>query len=163
MSNPDLNPVASNTTNTEITPLQKIGDFHKLIDDTSTAMLVTRSESGALHSRAMTPCRRTPPSYSAVDRDLIVQQQSCRPNSTCSSSQTMRPTSSTRSNTTPMSMCLSMTRRLPDGQASRASRKSPKTRTWSRSFGLQCSSMVPVRYPAPSLIVQIGSRLSSAI
>ena len=59
MSNPDLNPVASNTTNTEITPLQKIEDFHKLINNADTAMLVTRCESGALHSRAMTPCRRT--------------------------------------------------------------------------------------------------------
>lgn len=58
MSNPELDPVASEITNTEITPLQKIEDFHKLINDASTAMLATRSESGALHSRAMTPCRR---------------------------------------------------------------------------------------------------------
>ena len=66
MSNPELDPVASKTSNTEITPLQKIEDFHKLIGDASVAMLVTRSESGALHSRAMTPCSRKPPLSSAV-------------------------------------------------------------------------------------------------
>ena len=59
MSNPELDPVTSKTTNTEITPLQKIEDFHKLINNADTAMLVTRCETGALHSRAMTPCRRT--------------------------------------------------------------------------------------------------------
>jgi general stress protein 26 len=69
MSNPDLDPVTSKTTNTEITPLQKIEDFHKLIDHADTAMLVTHCESGALHSRAMTPCRRTSPLSSAVIHD----------------------------------------------------------------------------------------------
>lgn len=67
MSNPELDPVTSKTTNTEITPLQKIEGFHKLIDNADTAMLVTRCESGALHSRAMTPCRRTYYSDSAVN------------------------------------------------------------------------------------------------
>lgn len=67
MTNPELDPVTSNATNTEITPLEKIEGFHKLIDDASTAMLVTRSENGTLHSRAMTPCRRTFPSNSTVD------------------------------------------------------------------------------------------------
>jgi len=66
MSNPELDPVASETTNTEITPLQKIEDFHKLIGDANVGMLATRSESGALHSRAMTPCRRESPLNSAV-------------------------------------------------------------------------------------------------
>ena len=70
MSNPELDPVTSKTTNTEITPLQKIEDFHKLIDSADTAMLVTRCESGALHSRAMAPCRRMYPYNSAVNRDL---------------------------------------------------------------------------------------------
>jgi len=67
MSNPELDPVTSKTTNTEITPLQKIEDFHKLIDKADTAMLVTRCESGALHSRAMTPCRRASPSNSVIN------------------------------------------------------------------------------------------------
>ena len=60
MSNPELDPATSQSTNVEITSLQKIADFHKLIDNAATAMLVTRCDSGALHSRAMTPCRRTP-------------------------------------------------------------------------------------------------------
>ena len=60
MSNPELDPVASKTTDTETTPLQKIEDFQKLIGDVSVGMLVTRSEGGALHSRAMSPCRREP-------------------------------------------------------------------------------------------------------
>ena len=66
MSNPELDPVTSKTTNTEITPLQKIEDFHKLINNADAAMLVTRCETGALHSRAMTPCRRTSSSSSVL-------------------------------------------------------------------------------------------------
>ena len=62
MSNPELDPATSKSTNTEISPLQKIEDLHKLIYNADTAMLVTRCESGALHSRAMAPCRRTPSS-----------------------------------------------------------------------------------------------------
>ena len=68
MPNPELDPVASETNNTEITPLQKIEDFHKLIGDVSIGMLVTRSEDGALHSRAMSPCRREPPLGSVICR-----------------------------------------------------------------------------------------------
>jgi general stress protein 26 len=60
MSNPELDPVTSKTTNTEITALQKIEGFHKLINNADAAMLVTRCESGALHSRAMSPCHRMP-------------------------------------------------------------------------------------------------------
>jgi len=61
MSNPELDPVTSKTTNTEITALEKIEGFHKLINNADTAMLVTRCESGALHSRAMSPCRPIEP------------------------------------------------------------------------------------------------------
>ena len=69
MSNPELDPATSQATNTEITPLRKIEGFHKLIDNANTAMLVTRCESGALHSRAMTPCRRTSSSNSVIIYD----------------------------------------------------------------------------------------------
>ena len=58
MSNPELDPVTSKTTNTDISTLQKIADFHKFIENADTAMLVTRCETGVLHSRAMSPCRR---------------------------------------------------------------------------------------------------------
>ena len=58
MSNPELDPVTSKTINTDITALQKIDGFHKLIENVGAAMLVTRCESGALHSRAMSPCHR---------------------------------------------------------------------------------------------------------
>ena len=163
MSNPELDPITSKTTNTEITPLQKIEGFQKLVNDASTAMLVTRSESGTLHSRAMAPCRRTFPLNLVIGHPLTAQQQLCQRNSACSLSPTMPPTSSTRSSTTQMSMCLSMTKRLPDGQVSLASRKSPRTRISSRNFGLQCSSEIPVLHVTPSLTVWPGSRLSSVI
>lgn len=162
MSNPELDPVTSKTTNTEITSLQKIEGFHKLIDNANTAMLVTRCESGALHSRAMTPCHRTCFRIKRSTIPLTVKQRSRQRKSTCFSLQTMRPTSSTSSSTTPTLMCLFMTRRLPDGRVCLALRRFPRTRTSSRSFGLQCSCI-----PGHTLCdtftdyLDLGSRLSS--
>ena len=82
---------------------------------------------------------------------LTIPQQSRQRKSTSSSSQITHPTSLTRSSTTPVLMCLSMTRKLLGGQASLESRKSPRTRISSRSFGLRCSSAILVRCVTPSL------------
>lgn len=105
-------------------------------------MLVTRCESGALHSRAMTPCRRTSSLSSVLwlSTILTTQQRLSQRKSTCSSSQTTHPTSLTRSSTTPMLTYPSTTRRPLGGPVFPVLRRSPRTRNSLRSFGHQCSS-----------------------
>jgi len=56
MSGKDLDSYTHDAENKEITPQKKIDGLKALIKETKTAMFTTRTATGELHSRAMTPC-----------------------------------------------------------------------------------------------------------
>jgi len=62
----DLDPFSSKAENTQISIHDKISGFHKIITDTKTGMLTTRSADGHLHSRAMHPSSCMSPVTSAL-------------------------------------------------------------------------------------------------
>jgi len=51
-----LDPYTKDAENTEMTPQKKIDGLKEIIKEAKSAMMTTRSSTGCMHSRAMTPC-----------------------------------------------------------------------------------------------------------